>query len=78
MRFLGADNVKRLKTEITNAIISQVVDDLHNSYEYIINPDDIVQDIVDDILENAKKKIQPEVEKKIYKKAMEKLGLDGG
>ncbi len=75
MQFLGAENVDRLKKEITDAIIQQVIEDLHDSYDYIINPDDIVKDIVDDIMENAKKKIQPEVEKKLYEKTMDKLGL---
>lgn len=76
MQFLGADNVERLKKCITDAIIQQVIDDLHDNYDYILSPDDIAEDLVDDIIESAKKKIQPEVEKKIYEKTMAKLGLD--
>lgn len=76
MDFLGAENVERLKKEITDAIIQQVINDLHDSYDYIISPDDIVQDIVDEIMDNAKKTIQPKVEKALYKKAMAKLGLE--
>ena len=76
MEFLGAENVERLKKEITDAIVQQVIDDLHDSYDYIICPDDIVQDIVDDIVDTAKKKIRPEVEKVLYEKAMAKLGLE--
>lgn len=75
-QFLGAENVERLKTEITNAIIQQVISDLHDNYDYIIYPDDIVGDIVDDITESAKEKIRPEVEKKLYEKTMAKLGLE--
>lgn len=76
MKFLGADNVERLKKEVTDAIIQQVIKDLHDSYDYIISPDDMVQDIVDDIMDSAKKNIRPKVEKLLYKKAMEKLGLE--
>lgn len=76
MEFLGAENVERLKKEITDAIIQQVIDDLHNSCEYIISPDDIVDDIYEDVIEAAKEKIRPEVEKKLYEKIMVKLGLE--
>lgn len=73
--FLGAENVDRLKKEVTDAIIRQVTKDLNDSYDYIINPDDIVQDIIDDIMDSAKKKITPKVEKVLYEKTMVKLGL---
>ena len=76
MEFLGADNVERLKREITDAIIRQVINDLHESYDYIISPDDIVDDFYKDIVETAKEKIRPEVEKKLYEKTMAKLGLE--
>lgn len=75
MKFLGAENVERLKKEVTDAIIQQVIKDLHDSYDYIISPDDIVQNIVDDIMDSAKKNIIPKVEKLLYKKSIEKLGL---
>lgn len=74
--FLGAENVERLKKEITDAIIQQVIHDLHDSYDYIISPDDIAGDLVDEIIEESKKTIKPEVEKKLYEKTMEKLGLE--
>ena len=76
MKFLGAENVERLKEEVTDAIIQQVIKDLHDSYDYIISPDDMVQDIVDDIMDSVKKNITPKVEKLLYKKAVEKLGLE--
>lgn len=76
MKFLEADNVERLKKEVTDAIIQQVIKDLHDSYDYIINPDDMVQDIIDDIMDSAKKNIRPKVEKLLYKKVMEKMGLE--
>lgn len=55
--FLGAENVERLKTEITDAIIQQVIHDLHDSYDYIISPDDIAGDLVDEIIENLRKQL---------------------
>lgn len=76
MEFLGAENVERLKKEITDAIIQQVIKDLSDSCDYIISPDDIVEDIVNDVMESVKNKIRPEVEKKLYEKAMAKLGLE--
>lgn len=76
IEFLGAENVDRLKREITDAIIQQVIEDLHNSFEYIIDPDDMVQDIVDDIVRSTKEKIRPKVEKKLYEETMKKLGLE--
>ena len=76
MKFLGAENVERLKKEVTDAIIQQVIKDLHDSYDYIIKPDDIVQDIVDGIMDSAKNNIRPRIEKMLYRKAMTKLGLE--
>ena len=75
-QFLGAENVERLKKEITDAIIQQVIKDLHDSYDYIISPEDMVDDIVDDIVNAAKNKIRPEVEKVLYERTMAKLGLE--
>lgn len=74
--FLGADNVERMKTEITDAIIDQVREDLHQSYDYIISPEDIVSEIVDDIVRTAKDKVRPEVEKVLYERSMAALGLN--
>ena len=73
--FLGADNVERMKTEITDAIIRQVIEDLHESYEYIISPEDMVSDIIDDIVRAAKDKIRPDVEKVLYERTIAKIGL---
>ena len=77
MSFLGAENVERLKTEITDIIINQVAEDLRTSYDYIISPEDVVSDIVEDIIKTAKEKIRPVVEKEIYERTMTKLGLGG-
>ena len=73
--FLGETNVERLKTAITDAIINQVIEDLHESYEYIISPEDMVSYIVDDIVNTAKDKIRPGVEKVLYERAMSQFGL---
>ena len=73
--FLGIDNVERMKTAITNAIIDQVIQDLHESYEYIISPEDMVSDIIEDIVRTAKDKIRPDVEKVLYERAMAQFGL---
>ena len=76
MEFLGAENVEQLKARIVDAIVQQVIDDLHSSYEYIINPEDMVEGIVDDITRDVKDQIRPRLEKKVYKAAMSKLGLE--
>ena len=60
---------------ITNAIIDQVIQDLHESYEYIISPEDMVSDIIEDIVRAAKDKIRPDVEKVLYERAMAQFGL---
>ena len=73
--FLGADNVERMKTAITDAIIDQVIEDLNQSHEYIISPEDMVSEIVDDIVRVAKDKIRPDVEKVLYERAMAQFGL---
>lgn len=75
-QFLGAENVERLKKEITDAIIEQVKNDLRESYDYIISPDDMVADIVDDVVKAAKVAIRPAVEKALYERTMAKLGLE--
>lgn len=74
--FLGADNVEYMKKAIAEGIVKQVLNDLHDSYEYIISPDDMVADIVDDVMDKAKSAIKPKVEKALYERAMAKLGLE--
>jgi hypothetical protein len=76
MQFLGAENVERLRTEITDAIIQQVIRDLNDSYDFIISPDDIAGDMASEIIENVKESIRPKVEKALYEKTMAKLGLE--
>lgn len=75
IEFLGAENVEQLKVRITDAIVERVIADLDNSYDYIISPEDMVNDIVDDITRSVKDKIRPKLEKKLYQDAMAKLGL---
>ena len=52
-----------------------MINDLHESYEYIISPDDIVDDFYKDIIREAEDKIRLEVEKVLYERTMAKLGL---
>lgn len=74
--FIGVENVERLKKEVADAIINQVIKDLEANCEYIINVEDIREDIVNDIAKECKEKIRPLIEKKLYESCMEKLGLE--
>ena len=75
MEFLGAENVERIKTEISNAIISQVIEDLKDNTERIISPQDITDDIVEDIIKDVKNAVRPKVEKELYERTIRKLGI---
>ena len=75
MEFLGAENVERIKTEISNAIISQVIEDLQDNTEWIISPQDITDDIVEDIIKDVKNAVRPKVEKELYERTFRKLGI---
>ena len=75
MKFLGAENVERIKTEISNAIISQVIEDLQDNTEWIISPQDITDDIVEDIIKDVKNAVRPKVEKELYERTFRKLGI---
>lgn len=75
MEFLGAENVERIKTEISNAIISQVIEDLQDNTEWIISPQDITDDIVEDIIKDVKNAVRPKVEKELYERTIRKLGI---
>lgn len=75
MEFLGAKNVERIKTEISNAIISQVIEDLKDNTEWIISPQDITDDIVEDIIKDVKSAVRPKVEKELYERTIRKLGI---
>lgn len=76
LEFLGAENVERMKKQITDAIVEQVISDLRESYDYIISPNDIADEIYKDIVKSAKEKIRPKLEDALYKKMMEALGLE--
>lgn len=73
MEFLGAENVERIKTEISNAIISQVIEDLQDNTEWIISPQDITEDIVEDIIKDVKNTVRPKVEKELYERTTEEI-----
>ena len=75
MEFLGAENVERIKTEISNAIISQVIEDLQDNTEWIISPQDITDDIIEDIIKDVKNIVRPKVEKELYERTIRKLGI---
>ena len=75
MEFLGAENVERIKTEISNAIISQVIEDLQDNTEWIISPQDITDDIIEDIIKDVKNAVRPKVEKELYERTIRKLGI---
>ena len=74
-QFLGEDNVEELKKGIVNVVIDRVKDDLDASYEYLLDPDDIVTTITDDVIERVQNKVQEKLEKAVMERAMKKLGL---
>lgn len=75
-QFLGAENVERLKTAITNAIIDQVVRDLESNEYYLLPLDEMAADLTKELMDDVRAAIKPKLEEVLYKSTMAKLGLE--
>lgn len=75
-QLLGAENVERLKTAITNAIIDQVVRDLENNEYYLLPLDEMAANLTEQIMTEVRLAIKPKLEEALYKSTMAKLGLE--
>lgn len=76
LQFLGEENVEDMKKRIVDVIVEQVRDDMHDYYEYLINPDDIVERLMDETIDRVQDRVQEKLEKTVLERAMKKLGLD--
>lgn len=76
LQFLGEENVEDMKKRIVDVIVEQVRDDMHDYYEYLINPDDIVERLMDETIDRVQDRVQEKLEKAVLERAMKKLGLD--
>lgn len=76
LQFLGEENVEDMKKRIVDVIVEQVRDDMHDYYEYLINPDDIVERLMDETIDRVQDRVQKKLEKAVLERAMKKLGLD--
>ena len=75
-QLLGAENVERLKTAITNAIIDQVIADLNDNNYYLLPLDEMAADLSDELIRDVRAAIKPKLEEALYKSTMAKLGLE--
>lgn len=72
-QFLGAKGVEDLRTKIIDVIVEEVRDQIKNSHNYIISPEDIAGDIYTITIEKVyteiellyKERINEAVEKKL-------------
>ncbi len=76
LQFLGEENVEDMKKRIVDVIVEQVRDDMHDYYEYLINPDDIVERLMDETIDRVQDRVQKKLEKAVLERAMKKLGLE--
>lgn len=76
LQFLGEENVEDMKKRIVDVIVEQVRDDMHDYYEYLINPDDIVERLMDETIDRVQDRVQEKLEKAVLERAIKKLGLD--
>lgn len=74
-QFLGAENMERLKTAITNAIIDQVVRDLEDNEYYLLPLDEMAADLTEELIRDVRDAIKPKLEEALYKATLAKLGL---
>lgn len=76
LQFLGEENVEDMKKRIVDVIVEQVRDDMHDYYEYLIDPDDIVECLMDETIDRVQDRVQEKLEKAVLERAIKKLGLD--
>lgn len=74
-QLLGAENVDRIKTEITNAIINQVVRDLEDNEYYLLPLDEMAANLTEELIRDVRDAIKPKLEEALYKATLAKLGL---
>ena len=72
--FLGADNVEDMRKRIVDVIVEQVREELHGSYHYIIDPDDVNSELFDRIVSQVVDELKAEYSKAIKEAVAKKFG----
>lgn len=73
VELLGADGVEDLRAKIIDVIVEEVRDQLRDSRNYIISPDDICTEIFDRTVNDVYEEISAEYKQKISEAVEKKL-----
>ena len=74
IELLGETNVKLLQDGIREIILDRVKEDLEQSYEYLLIPDDF-QDMIAEIIEECKQEIKPMIKERLFEKALSQINI---
>jgi len=74
IELLGETNVKLLQDGIREIILDRVKEDLEQSYEYLLIPDDF-QNMIAEIIEECKQEIKPMIKERLFEKALSQINI---
>lgn len=77
-QLLGAEGIEELRTRVIDIIVEEIRDQLRDSSNYIISPDDICNEIFDRTVNDLYEEISSEYKQKVseaVQKKLETLGI---
>lgn len=72
-KFLGAEDAADLRQMVKEVIVERIRNDLENSSEWIIEPDDIIR-MLNDVAEEAVREIKDDYKQRLSEAIARKLG----
>lgn len=71
--FLGVDGIEELRSKLIDMIVEEVHEQLQQSSDYIISPEDIANDLYADVIEDIKEEILAEYKEKVSEAVEQKM-----
>lgn len=72
-KILGVDGIEELRSKLIDMIVEEVHEQLQQSSDYIISPEDIASDLYADVIEDIKEEILAEYKEKVSEAVEQKM-----
>lgn len=73
-KIFGAEGLQELRAKLIEAVVDEVKDQLAESGDYIVDPDDIAESLYDEIKNAVISEIKDELKAKVMERIEKKLG----
>ena len=76
-KFLGSEGIEELRSKIIDMIVEEIREQLQDSPNYIISPNDICTELFDRAIEDIASQVTEEYKEKINEAVAKKLAMLG-